>query len=246
MILIKIDALTTTELQYIAQQEGMEDWDTLSREDLIDALEDLYEDQETDDPAQRSGRVNRKRFCNSLTDFRGSEKEANLPGDLPGVMALPEAYHETSIHLLMRDPSWAYCFWSISPNVKARLEADNAIDSLFLRVTCTNLSDADVVETFDLAVSAEDDYRNINLSKPGYSYTVCLCCERSGMEAQQLCRSNQIETPKAFWNGHLDMLNKNPQLFRLYFSSLVTKEGAIVDNMSVREIADYLSTGKRS
>ncbi len=72
MILINIDSLSTTELQYIAQQECLEDWQTLDREELIDALEEAFGEQDDEvSSAQKGGKIHRNRFCNSLTDYRG-------------------------------------------------------------------------------------------------------------------------------------------------------------------------------
>jgi hypothetical protein len=58
MILINIDSLSTTELQYIAQQEGLATWQSLDREALIDALEEAFEDQDDEIPAALKGKIN--------------------------------------------------------------------------------------------------------------------------------------------------------------------------------------------
>ena len=89
MILINIDSLSTTELQYIAQQEGLATWQSLDREELIDALEEAFEDQDDEIPAVLKGKINRNRYCNSLTDYRGTLQHIN---GLPGVEELPESY----------------------------------------------------------------------------------------------------------------------------------------------------------
>ncbi|MDY4609840.1 MAG: DUF4912 domain-containing protein [Sphaerochaetaceae bacterium] len=244
MILIKIDALTTTELQYIAQQESMEDWESLSREELIEALEDLYDEQEFEGRTDRDAKVNRRRYCNSLTDFRGNE---DLQLELPGVEGLPDVYAETTIHLLLRDPYWAYAFWSISPIEKARIEEAGKMKDLFLRVSMQR-SDigASDVEFFDITVGFDDTDWNINLPEMGSIYSVALCCLDAEGGVEELCASKSVQTPKCYWTDHLDELNADPALFKLYFSSLVTKDGVVVDNPTVQEIADSLSAGMRS
>ncbi|MCF0238745.1 MAG: DUF4912 domain-containing protein, partial [Sphaerochaetaceae bacterium] len=45
MVLINIDTLSDSELRYIAQQENLEDWETLSRENLIEELTEIYEEE---------------------------------------------------------------------------------------------------------------------------------------------------------------------------------------------------------
>ena len=51
MILIKIDSLSTQELRNIAEREGIEEYATLDRADLIQVLREIYE--EDDDVAGR-------------------------------------------------------------------------------------------------------------------------------------------------------------------------------------------------
>ncbi len=244
MILIKIDALTTTELQYIAQQEGMEDWESLERDDLIEALEDRYDEQEFDGRTDRDEKVNRRRYCNSLTDYRGNE---DLQLELPGVEELPEVYAETTIHLLLRDPYWAYAFWSISPIEKNRIEEAGETKDLFLRVSMqrNDAEDSDT-EFFDIAVGFDDTDWNINLPEMGCTYSVTLCRLDPEGGVEELCASKSVQTPKCYWEDHLNELNSDPALFKLYFSSLITKDGVVVDNPTVREIADSLSAGMRS
>ena len=81
MILINIDSLSTTELQYIAQQEGVKSWKDLDREELIDALEEAFGEQDDENLQTIKGKINRNRYCNSLTSYRGNSHPVNgLPG----------------------------------------------------------------------------------------------------------------------------------------------------------------------
>ena len=167
MILINIDSLSTTELQYIAQQERLSNWQSLDREELIDALEEAFGEQDDELPSAMKGKINRNRYCNALTDFRGNKQHIN---GLPGVEDLPESYLDTSIHLLLRDPQWAFSYWSLSPasNLMIFGEDGQEKSNLFLRVQETNLSTKGV-RTFDISISLEDTQWNINLPNIGSS-----------------------------------------------------------------------------
>lgn len=116
MILIKIDSLSTQELRNIAEREGIEEYATLDRDDLIQVLREIYEE---DDDVADNADVNR-RFLYGITDYREIDKDVV---ELPGVEELPESYPCTEIHLLYKNPNWAYCYWSISPQDLARLES---------------------------------------------------------------------------------------------------------------------------
>ncbi len=241
MILINIDSLSTTELQYIAQQEGLDDWQSLDRRDLIDALEEAFGEQEDEFPSALKGKINRNRYCNSLTDYRGSKQNVQ---DLPGVEDLPQSYLDTSIHLLLRDPEWAYAYWSISPATLLMIFGEDGQEqsSLFLRVEQNDLVSGSV-KTFDISIEAEDAQWNINLPSMGSRYAVDLCYRDKRGNEMSLARSSSVETYPAYWQRHFEQLTDNPSLFTVHFSSLITKEGEVVDNAVLREMAENLSKG---
>ncbi|MGH0054469.1 MAG: DUF4912 domain-containing protein [Sphaerochaetaceae bacterium] len=241
MILINIDSLSTTELQYIAQQERLESWQMLDREELIDALEEAFGEQDDEVSSAQKGKIHRNRFCNSLTDYRGDKQNLS---DLPGVEQLPDTYLDTSIHLLLRDPQWAYAYWSLSPASQQTVfgEDGQAASSLFLRIQETSLVDEEV-RSFDIAVDRADTQWNINLPNMGSSYLVDLCWTDSKGNEMSLAQSKSVETYPAYWPQHIDELVENRSLFLSNFSSLVTKEGEIVDNPVIRELAQHLSKG---
>ena len=241
MILINIDSLSTTELQYIAQQEGLATWQSLDREELIDALEEAFEDQDDEIPAVLKGKINRNRYCNSLTDYRGTMQHIN---GLPGVEELPESYFDTSIHLLLRDPQWAYAYWSLSPSALHTVfgEEGELNGSLFLRVQETKL-DSKETKTFDISIKGEDSQWNINLPNMGSSYLVDLCYRDHKGNEMSLAQSKSVETYPSHWQNNVEQLALDEDLFTIHFSSLVTKEGEIVDNAVLRDIAQVLSKG---
>jgi hypothetical protein len=242
MILINIDSLSTTELQYIAKQEGFENWQTLDRAALIEELEDAY-DEQVDDNLSSGAKysVARKRFCNALTDYRGNQQDVN---DLPGVEDLPENYAETAIHLLLRDPEWGYAYWALSPATKAMVisEPNAHKGELFLRVTKIECKGKEP-KTFDISVGVDDSQWNINLADMGCSYSVALCFKDHKGVITSLAESKCIETFFPYWADHYEEIAMNRKLFSIHFSSLVTKEGEVADNAILHEIAQTLSKG---
>lgn len=241
MILINIDSLSTTELQYIAQQEGLVTWHSLDREELIDALQEAFEDQDDEIPAALKGKINRNRYCNSLTDYRGTMQHIN---GLPGVEELPESYFDTSIHLLLRDPQWAYAYWSLSVSAMHTVFGEDGElgGMLFLRVKETPLTQGGA-KTFDISIQSDDNQWNINLPNMGSSYLVDLCYRDKKGNEMSLAQSQSVETYPPYWESHSEELAMDENLFTIHFSSLVTKEGEIVDNAVLRDIAQTLSKG---
>jgi len=245
MITPNIEALSMTELQYIARKQGIEDSDSMDREDLVEVLEDLYEDSDNRLSADESqyASSNQQRFMNSLVEH-GSEEWI---GDLPGVVKLPEAYAETTIHLMLKDPYWAHAYWSVCSTELARLE--HSVDSyeFFIRVYMhESIDGAGDSDSYDIYVQKTDSNWNVNLPVPGRAYSVSLhyVCE-SGKEGM-LCESRTVTSPSCYWLDHVSELNRDQACFNLLFSSLVTKGGALLDNPLVQQIVVGLEEERRN
>ena len=67
MILVNIESLSISELRSIAEQEGIADSGTLSREELISLLEEIYEEEDEGDGESDPN----MRYMSGLTDYRG-------------------------------------------------------------------------------------------------------------------------------------------------------------------------------
>ncbi len=241
MILINIDSLSTTELQYIAKQEGIADWEKLDREDLIDSLEEAFGEQDDENPQNNRGKINRNRYINSLTSYRG---ESHSVDGLPGTEALAEDYHETAIHLLLRDPQWGFAYWSFSlPTLEASIgEEGEDIGEFFLRVTQRNLESTES-SSYDIAIDATDTQWNINLPDLGAAYLVDLCYRDETGDEISLAQSKEIIVERPSWQTCSEAPIATVEDFYMHFSSLVTREGQLVDNSLLRDVVSQLFEG---
>jgi len=77
----------------------------------------------------------------------------------------------------------------------------------------------------------------------GASYAVDLCWRDKRGEEQSLARSNSVEVAQPYWVGKAGRLGDDLSLFCIHFSSLVTREGEIIDNAILRELAQQMSGG---
>ncbi len=230
MLLINIESLSENELRYIAKQEELEDWDSLSVEELIDELEDLYED-EGDVHANHSGSSKRK-FVNTLTDVQTGDVLS-----LPGVQKLPESYNETSIHVVMKDFNWAYVFWSISTQQLSELEETSS--SLILRTRRLDSKGAEEA-VYDIDVSLSDNNWTVELPYLGYTYIVSLVSRNAEGEGI-ICESSPLTTTESYFSTHLEEL-RDDVTFRKIFASLIDKGGVISANRQVQDLVDGLMT----
>lgn len=235
MVLIQLESLTLGELQLIAQQEGIEDYQNLDRESIIEELEELNEDDEiTND--NLTGNV-RKRYVNGLTDYRG---DLASPLALPGVEALPESYPETSINVLVKNASWLYCFWNISSFDRDRLNQNYPQYRLMLLIEIEKDGDK---ESFEVPVSENDDQWNISVPCNGGTCTVKLKVVGANGNTTELCKSQPIGLVECYYLEHPEEIINNDDQFKVYLSLLTTKDGNFLVNS---QLADIISTIQES
>lgn len=214
MLLLNIETLTDTELRYIAKQEDIEDWETLDREDLIESIKDVYDD-DIQTPEEGS---DRHKFVKGITDLNSDFLQ------LPGVDPLPEAYNRTFVHLVLRDYNWAYAFWSISITKMRKLEESKTKLKLRLRGK---------KNSYDIDVSINDNNWNLELPWPGETYVLDLISDVDGEEV--LASSNKAVLNPIYFTEHADEL-KDENMKCLLVKSMMSKEGSLISNKQVREI----------
>ncbi len=91
MITPNMEALSLVELQYIAKKQGINGSDWMKREDLIEALEEIFEDDTTlpNDESSNFTPSNQRRFLNSLVEHKNKIVYAK---DLASLLDLPRDY----------------------------------------------------------------------------------------------------------------------------------------------------------
>ena len=106
MVLVNLEQLSTDELRNLSEQEKIEGFDSLSREDLIQELSDKYEEEYAayglDDNKKSDLNI---KYVSSFSDYIDNSENIT---QLPGVEDLPDHYEETSIHLLSKNSDGGY------------------------------------------------------------------------------------------------------------------------------------------
>lgn len=237
MILVNMDSLSVAELRYLAEREGIEDFDTKDQEDLLDELSDILEISDGAFQVSGSKSTSNQRYVNALSDFPGHE---NAQG-LPGVEKLGNVYMETSIHLMLRDFNWAFAYWSISPLSQSKLieEDPSYLKNVFLRVTSID-EETKKSTIYDIDVSKDDTSWNINLPDVGQSYQVALCVKNNKGMLIALAQSLAVAVPKPYWTTNTDELEEDSVLFNALFSSIVSRDGDYKDEVVIPELVNKL------
>lgn len=225
MILVNLDSLSLSELKGIAEQEGLGDIDTLGRDEIISFLNDKYFDE---DDFQEGEEFN-LRYLSGITDYRGI---GDMVHELPGVEELPSDYQETGLYLVLRNSSWAYCFWSLS-----RKESDRITDSGEQLNLAVKIELDGNKEYVDIPVSVTDLEWNIGLPYGSGTCSVNLVAEGpSGRRV--LAVSKPVTLIDPYWFKHKDEMKENAGLYKLFHSMIASNSGTLMDNDVARAIIE--------
>ena len=239
MILVNLEQLSTDELRNLSEQEKIEGFEELSREELIQELSEKYEEEYAAyglDEDKKSD-LNIK-YVSSFTDYTGNSENIT---QLPGVEDLPEHYEETSIHLLSKNSDWGYAFWSISTLDQEKIDEKKGVPLLLVTLT---RKDGEK-ECYDIPIAEEDDEWNIGFSYESKSIIVSLCVDYPDGSRDTLAQSKSLDLSSSYWIDNKDKMKENDSLFKIYLSLITTKTGEIINNSIVKEIlADYAEGGE--
>ena len=228
MVLINIDTLSDSELRCIAQQEGVEDWEDLSREDLIDSIEEIYEDENRFEPNHPS--YTGHRYVKTLVNV---DRQGSF--GLPGVEELPTAYNETCIHAIAKDANWAYVFWSLSPQDQALMEESGC--TLSLRTIVLAKDDCPEA-SFDIDVLGSDMEWSLELPWSGRQYKAVLVKKDPSNGHESILAESSIVSVEECWLSKNPEALKNLDRFNVLVTPLVTKGGELINNRQVHEILE--------
>lgn len=149
-----LESMSTADLISLADDYGIDVPETLSRNFIIGEL--LAVADELDDGSENSEPV-------------------ELSDDVEHASTLPVSYNETSVHVLLRNPAWAFVYWDISETEADHIEDDFLSNSVYLHVRYYDSMEAEKpLDAFDIHVPLSDRERYILLSSAGKFFDVQL------------------------------------------------------------------------
>ncbi len=228
MVLVRLDALSTSELRSIAHSEDIENVDQLSRDELIQALREIYE-EENDEYNVEEALSHNTRYLSGITDYREIGESIE---QLPGVQSLPAFYPETtSIHLLYKNSDWGYAFWNISKLDREKITEKRL--SVFLRVS---LRLEGLEQTYDIPITEKDTEWNISLPTKKGKCELSLITEDKEGRRDALAFSEPLELNYSYYLDNKDAIKRNAALLPIYISLIVTREGEMLHTPLVDQV----------
>lgn len=190
----RLRSLSYEELSKIAEQGQIDVIQDMDKESLVSVVFEALEEERLD-----------REETNNLTIQIEAKKYAvsqdqELFLDFGGDVELPARYKENRLVLMLRDPSWVYCYWDVEDRILSELSQNADYNGLVLRVL--ELAAADwrkdsIVDWFDIPIQFSDLSRYINLPSEDSFYGVEVHAQLGEKEAL-ISRSNIVESSRDY------------------------------------------------
>lgn len=176
----------------LADNYGAEVPENVTRDELEEIVEDAAEEW----------RLEHRRANNHPVRVEETKYDIQIAGELEHraeeEVELPESYNETTVVLMLRDPSWAFAYWDLREDDRAEFQRSDAFEGLVLRVYSMDEPDTALEsarQQFDIPVTPIDSRWYINLPDQETLYRLTLVALVDG-EERELAISNVIAVPR--------------------------------------------------
>ncbi len=232
-----LETMSYQRLRCIGERLGIKGDELLDRSELIDAIKEILEERQLD----------RERINNEVMKLKGKKydlvEDLNVEAEDFGMYPLPELYVETSVHMLLRDPHWAYVYWNVSPYQLETMKEAHPDSVLVLRIhqfSHPRLPLSKCQEFFDISVREDDASWYVTLPATGSWYAAALVAREEGVWAETLAVSNEIFSPSGYWLERVDELKENERELALFHAAVTDFSGHEVDSVLVKTILQKL------
>jgi len=190
----RLRSLSYNELSQIADDGNINVLQDMDKEALVSLIFDALEEERLD----REGNHNLTIQIEAKKYTVSQDQELFV--DFGVDVELPERYEETRLVLMLRDPSWVYCYWDIENRILAELRENSDFSGLSLRVTELAAPDwgkDSYVDWFDIPIQFIDLRRYINLPSEDAFYGAEIYAQL-GEKESLLARSNIVESSRDY------------------------------------------------
>jgi len=190
----RLRSLSYSALSQIAEQNNINCGPNLDKESLISEIYDAFEEDRLD-----------RNITNSITIQVESRKffvsqDEELYAEFSGPSVIPDRYHDTRLVLMLRDPSWVYCYWDIEDSIRSQFTEMSEFGGFILRVT--ELAEPkwgkdSSIDCFNIPIRFEDLCRYINLPTEAACYGAEIYA-KMGENVVLVTRSNIVESSRSY------------------------------------------------
>lgn len=185
----RLNGLSIDALYALSDKMGLDLPADLERVFIVEALIEAFEEDSEDRKSASDAAVHIEE-----KKYSGSELD-EIDASLDAAPCIERRYNETVIHVIARDPEWAFVFWDVRDDELDALRVTDGFSGLFLRVIKEPSYDGKGTVSFDVVVDEDDDHWYLHLPEEDRSYRVDLYA-RNGSRSRLLAHSPVIRTPR--------------------------------------------------
>jgi hypothetical protein len=214
----RLRTLSYNELSTIADNGNINVLQDMDKESLVSMIFEALEEERLD----REGDNNLTIQIEAKKYAVSQDQELFL--DFGDNVELPDRYEETRLVLMLRDPSWVFCYWDIEVRTLEELAENSDFSGLVLRVTELAADDwgkDSTVDWFDIPIQFDDLRRYINLPSEDSFYGVEIYAQL-GEKESLISRSNIVE-------GSRDYIAPLPEIENAKRDLLIELSGSSTD-----------------
>lgn len=197
----RLTGLSIEALYALAEKMGLDLPAGLERLFVMESILEAFEEDLVDrkSSGKTASHMEEKKFSGSELD--------EIDASLDAAPCIENRYNETVIHIIPRDPEWAFVFWDIKDDDLDGLCWGNEYAGLLLLVCMNQRPDGSCQDSFDVTVKQDDDHWYLQLPEADSEYRVELYAQ-CNPRPRLLARSNVIRTPRALTAETLDTLDE--------------------------------------
>jgi len=192
----RLNGLSIDALYALSEKMGLDLPPDLERVFIVEALLEAFEEDSAERKAVGDAAVHIEE-----KKYSGSELD-EIDASIDAAPCIECRYNETVVHVIVRDPAWAFVFWDVRDDEFDELRASDAFSCLFLRVIKEPGYDGKSSVSFEVVVGDDDDHWYLHLPEEDCSYRVDLYA-RTGSKSRLLAHSPVMRTPRALMSDSL-------------------------------------------
>jgi hypothetical protein len=192
----RLNGLSIDALYALSEKMALDLPPDLERVFIVEALLEAFEEDNEDRKSAGDAAVHIEE-----KKYSGSELD-EIDASIDAAPCIVCRYNETIVHVIARDPAWAFVFWDLRDDALDELRAADSFSHLFLRVIKEPGYDGKSTASFEVAVGEDDDHWYLHLPEEDCSYRVDLYA-KTGSKSRLLAHSPVIRTPRALMSDSL-------------------------------------------
>ncbi|GAB1455316.1 hypothetical protein MASR2M48_06230 [Spirochaetota bacterium] len=198
----RLSDLSIDALYALAEKMGLDLPSELERVFVVEALLEAFEEDNEDRKALGDAAVHIEE-----KKYSGSELD-EIDASLDAAPCIECRYNETVIHVIARDPAWAFVFWDIKDEEFDQIYSTEGYSHLFLRVVKESGYDRKGQTSFEVTVGDDDNRWYLHLPDEDRNYRIDLYAKIDS-KSRLLARSPVLRTPRALMADSLSDLDSS-------------------------------------